>query len=103
MVRAWGLEPQRIAAREPKGAVTSVTGFLFPASSLILICGQFLDPLRLIQHMELILRDPPQGFKPLDLRHSALDELGIVGLQIGEHSIHIVLKRDKMIAAKSLL
>ena len=24
-------------------------------------------------------------------------------LQIGEHSIHIVLKRDKMIAAKSLL
>ena len=25
LVRAWGLEPQRIAAREPKGAVTSVT------------------------------------------------------------------------------
>ena len=25
LVRAWGLEPQRIAAREPKGTVTSVT------------------------------------------------------------------------------
>ena len=28
LVRAWGLEPQRIAAREPKGAVTSVKAFL---------------------------------------------------------------------------
>ena len=26
MVRAWGLEPQRITAREPKGDVTSVKG-----------------------------------------------------------------------------
>lgn len=27
MVRAWGLEPQRIAAREPKGDVTLVKDF----------------------------------------------------------------------------
>ena len=28
VVRAWGLEPQRIAAREPKGDVTSVKVFV---------------------------------------------------------------------------
>ena len=27
MVRAWGLEPQRLAAREPKGDVTTVICF----------------------------------------------------------------------------
>ena len=30
VVRAWGLEPQRIAAREPKGYVTLVKDFQSP-------------------------------------------------------------------------
>lgn len=30
MVRAWGLEPQRLAAREPKGYVTLVKDFQSP-------------------------------------------------------------------------
>ena len=30
LVRAWGLEPQRIAAREPKGDVTLVKDFQSP-------------------------------------------------------------------------
>ena len=30
MVRAWGLEPQRITAREPKGYVTLVKDFQSP-------------------------------------------------------------------------
>ena len=30
MVRAWGLEPQRLAAREPKGDVTLVKDFQSP-------------------------------------------------------------------------
>lgn len=30
MVRAWGLEPQRLAAREPKGDVTLVKDFKNP-------------------------------------------------------------------------
>ena len=30
LVRAWGLEPQRIAAREPKGYVTLVKDFQSP-------------------------------------------------------------------------
>ena len=30
MVRAWGLEPQRLAAREPKGYVTLVKDFQDP-------------------------------------------------------------------------
>ena len=30
LVRAWGLEPQRLAAREPKGYVTLVKDFQSP-------------------------------------------------------------------------
>ena len=60
LVRAWGLEPQRITAREPKGDVTLVKDFSTGTTSCI--CAQF--------HWVLRLRNKGNSYKRLrpDLR-----------------------------------
>ena len=50
LVRAWGFEPQRISAQEPKGDVTSVRGFQLDVTLIenikgIKICPFHRDPL----------------------------------------------------------
>ena len=42
LVRAWGLEPQRITAREPKGDVTLVKGFLVVSGNKQFVFGVVL-------------------------------------------------------------
>ena len=42
LVRAWGLEPQRITPREPKGDVTLVKGFLFVSGNKQFVFGVVL-------------------------------------------------------------
>ena len=45
LVRAWGLEPQRIAAREPKSRMS--TNSIMPAN----MSGRYILPLFMIQNL----------------------------------------------------